>query len=989
MLGVKGVFIEGDAQIAASFASSTYEVPQVLLEIGAAPPTYPFTDRSRVSITFDESAKYGITWSQDSVIKDSLMSGYAGKRARYSPFLAEVNNEIARTHDDYGAVEDDTVFFWGMSAFVNKQVVRNSFKLMHRFGLNKADAFKQPRLVMGLVSLFKDPASQLFYAVTGEPLGRHRRAHCGRPVAGVRRFDPHARQHRHLSLAGGNAVEHPELPLRAAQFPEQRAAGHAQRCASTSSSRLASARSIISELATFGAGCRWRVARIRGAAGRGRRRDRCRGRRARRAGGHQPALPGPCRRSRLVDRQLGAAARGAARRRRDHALRVPRHPGVPGRDRLACVVPEVRVRPGRRTAHRRRTTTRTSRCSTSGTSARRGSGCSGRSFTRAPEGSTAEPEEGYVGVFSNERPEWLTKESDPYDHRLERGDREGHGDKNLEGCARPVRRQGLVRQRQEHLDRPGRQQNRIRQLRDVHGPSVLGPGARGRHRRPRVHVRRSPPGRWIGSAARSPTATTPSSSSTASHWRPTCSRASKTRSFAAAWSSGDSEPTAWSGTVTRCCTIFPTARHPVRQEAPERETRRRGDDRGAGHPPAHRRRSDGGVHRSRPPRSTSVASGPPPSRWSPPDRSARTPSTMPSGSSSTSQSGAARTWCSGSAIRRRAEIPPDLSFLEPSEIVDLDPSVLLGPLSLLGEGGTPEWEASFSLKALMGDHRLRDCVVPFSQLNFEGDRRQSGPRPFSVRLAAWADWAAVGGAIEIGSWLLAAHPPHSSTWHDHHDLFAVDRRGRLWHRRTTCGGTMGFWRELDASRRGARLDIAVLVGRGQRRHWSSLGCSWFRKGGYWPRASDPDGGWSQPWADLRPMVAGTCCCRNRCRSGRTLSSRRFRGLVRSTERTCTSRAATARSISVVVGSRGDLELWQHLDTAEFDLASQSPLRVVGRQIVALSQQGELWIRDLEQVALFGGGWQKVDSPGFAVHGLRGRRERRRAPARGTRSQPAR
>ena len=103
MLGVKGVFSEGDAQIAASFASSTYEVPRVLLEIGAAPPTYPFTDRSRVSITFDESAKYGITWSQDSVTKDSLMRGYAGKRARYSPFLAEVNNEIARTHDDYGA----------------------------------------------------------------------------------------------------------------------------------------------------------------------------------------------------------------------------------------------------------------------------------------------------------------------------------------------------------------------------------------------------------------------------------------------------------------------------------------------------------------------------------------------------------------------------------------------------------------------------------------------------------------------------------------------------------------------------------------------------------------------------------------------------------------------------------------------------------------------------------------------------------------------
>ncbi len=41
---------------------------------------------------------------------------HAGKRARYSPFLAEVNKEIARTHDDYGQVEDDTIFFWVMSA---------------------------------------------------------------------------------------------------------------------------------------------------------------------------------------------------------------------------------------------------------------------------------------------------------------------------------------------------------------------------------------------------------------------------------------------------------------------------------------------------------------------------------------------------------------------------------------------------------------------------------------------------------------------------------------------------------------------------------------------------------------------------------------------------------------------------------------------------------------------------------------------------------
>jgi hypothetical protein len=35
--------------------------------------------------------------------------------------------------------------------------------------------------------------------------------------------------------------------------------------------------------------------------------------------------------------------------------------------------------------------------------------------------------------------------------------------------------------------------------------------------------------------------------------------------------------------------------------------------------------------------------------------------------------------------------PVDLSFLQPAEIANLDPAALLGPLSMLGEGGAPEW----------------------------------------------------------------------------------------------------------------------------------------------------------------------------------------------------------------------------------------------------------------------------------------------------------
>ena len=174
MLGVKGVFSEGDAQIAASFASSTYEVPRVLLEIGAAPPTYPFTDRSRVSITFDESAKYGITWSQDSVTKDSLMRGYAGKRARYSPFLAEVNKEIARTHDDYGRSRTTPSSSGGCRRSSTSRWCATRNRVVKQFGLKKADAFKTTGLLLDLVSFFKAPESALLGFSIARPAGTAR-----------------------------------------------------------------------------------------------------------------------------------------------------------------------------------------------------------------------------------------------------------------------------------------------------------------------------------------------------------------------------------------------------------------------------------------------------------------------------------------------------------------------------------------------------------------------------------------------------------------------------------------------------------------------------------------------------------------------------------------------------------------------------------------------------------------------------------------------
>jgi hypothetical protein len=121
------------------------------------PPREGCVDRSRVSIGFDESPKYGIYYSKRSTATDSLFAGYASKRHRYFPFVQAVNDDIARSHSWYGAFEDDIVFWWGMSAFFNKQIVRGTFTCIDRFGLDKSGVFKGfiPLLIGTLIPLVK------------------------------------------------------------------------------------------------------------------------------------------------------------------------------------------------------------------------------------------------------------------------------------------------------------------------------------------------------------------------------------------------------------------------------------------------------------------------------------------------------------------------------------------------------------------------------------------------------------------------------------------------------------------------------------------------------------------------------------------------------------------------------------------------------------------------------------------------------------------
>jgi hypothetical protein len=111
--------------------------------------------------------------------------------------------------------------------------------------------------------------------------------------------------------------------------------------------------------------------------------------------------------------------------------------------------------------------------------------------------------------------------------------------------------------------------------------------------------------------------------------------------------------------------------------------------------------------------------------------------------------------------------------------------------------GSPEWEASFSLKALMGDGTLRDCSLNAGYADFD-DRTVVGPLPFSIALSKWRRWEPVATRASQRR-LIAERPPWNAYYDDHCDLLLWDNDNRMWHRRIdACLRADPKWMQLPA-----------------------------------------------------------------------------------------------------------------------------------------------------------------------------------------------
>jgi hypothetical protein len=289
----------------------------------------------------------------------------------------------------------------------------------------------------------------------------------------------------------------------------------------------------------------------------------------------------------------------------------------------------------------------------------------------------------------------------------------------------------------------------------------------------------------------------------------------------------------------------------------------------------------------------------------------------------------------------------------------------------IGDGDDEaEWDMRFTLKALMGDRTLRDCVVSFPGASFDEDRRSVGPFPFVIPRGRWSDWEPVPDSGSPQTWMLADRAPWSRYYDARADLIALDRSRRLRHRRLdACLSSSTPWLPIDGQdgpdlARPFRLQavatfpgvlyLFALVDGVLRMAFPGAGGKWgaWMRVEPWVYSDTPAVPGMTPLPVAVPLASGHLAV--------ALSTLSQDGLA-----------------IMVAGVDGNLyghddwrpysgEVWTRLEASGFTLAPAGDMQVAGGDVFVLGSDGALWSSPTTSIFLLGSAWSRLTFPGLAL-----------------------
>ncbi len=234
--------------------------------------------------------------------------------------------------------------------------------------------------------------------------------------------------------------------------------------------------------------------------------------------------------------------------------------------------------------------------------------------------------------------------------------------------------------------------------------------------------------------------------------------------------------------------------------------------------------------------------------------------------------------------------------------------------------------------------------------------------PFTVTLERWAKWARVLNAPAPGRALLARVPSYVEGRQGHNDLFALDDRRQLWHRRLRCGNSGGVWSRLGGAGPPDWSQPFSWAAASDRRGITAI---FVISGGRLLRHDVDAGG---GWEDLRPRAGLLAPIPVPLGPGSVVTAVPNAGFEKAPGvRLCITGADGNVYTHPSWRPEEDAGHWERVAAAGGPtIAPGSAAHFAAGRLFVRDAGGDVWLRPLEGFEFLGQGWRALGNPGFPV-----------------------